>query len=322
MNRREFLKLSGSLFAAAGFDYTLKQSGIGKLLPEGLASNIHLQSTVPSVYVPISSEPLNIPMDGQWHDVWTDSTKINLVNALGGTYPYSGKSGYAFAGLRCDQDYMYCYVEYLPPPDDSGKRAFNPNELLVFLDTKGEGWEVPHGDDYLFDVKPSDVSEPYHELYYQVGLGDQAKDWSTPPGTLVTDESFAASAFSVISTPTIPQPHPYYEFLTSRNRLEMSNPFRLCLAVIDNQVISHENGGTQFWASFPANDFAPPDNIFWWPGGWANVYLQQQTSITSSQPVPSKPFDFTELVELGGVAALGLGLIGLYSRRRSKNKGD
>ena len=103
----------------------------------------------------------------------------------------------------------------------------------------------------------------------------------------------------------------------------MSNPFRLCLVVIDNHVVSHENGGTQFWASFPANDFAPPDNIFWWPGGWANVYLQQQTSITSitsSQPVPSKPFDSTELVELGGVAALGLGLIGLYSRRRSKNK--
>ena len=296
---------------------------MGRLLPEVSASNIRIQSMVPSLYVPISNEPLNIPMDGQWHDAWTDSTRINLVNALGGSYPYSGKTGYAFAGLQCDQDYMYCYAEYLPPPDDSGERTFNPNELLVLLDTKDEGWGIPHSDDYLFDVKPSEVSEPYHELYYQIGVDDQKVGWSTPPGNQVTDKSFAESAFSIISTPTIPQSHPYYEFLASRNTLEMDNPFRLCLAVIDNHVVSQDNGGTQFWASFPANDFAPPDNILWWPGGWANVYLQQQISITSStssQTVPSKPFDFTELAELGGVAALGLGLIGFHSRRRSRSK--
>jgi hypothetical protein len=126
----------------------------------------------------------------------------------------------------------------------------------------------------------------------------------------------------MISTPTIPQVHPYYEFLASRNRLEMGNPFGLCLVVIDNHVVSRDNGGTQFRASFPSNDFAPADDIFWWPGGWANVYLQQQTSITSTsslQAVTSKPFDAAEL-ELGGATALGLGLIGLYSRRRSKNK--
>jgi hypothetical protein len=277
MNRREFLKLSGGLFAATGLGYALNQAGIEKL-PEVLATSIDLQSTVPSVYVPISKEPLTIPMDGQWHNVWTDSTKVDLVNALAGTYPYSGKTGYAFAGLRCDQNYIYCYVEYLPPPDDSGKRAFDPNELLILVGTKGEGWRVPHDDDYLFDVRPSDVSEPYHELYYQIGLDDQTKGWSTPLGNLVTDESFADSAFSIIGTPTIPQPHPYYEFLASRNRLEMSNPFRLCLVVIDNHVVSHDNGGTQFWASFPANDFAGSDDIFWWPGGWAIVYLQQQPS--------------------------------------------
>jgi hypothetical protein len=296
---------------------------MGRLLPEVSASNIRIQSMVPSLYVPISNEPLNIPMDGQWHDAWTDSTRINLVNALGGSYPYSGKTGYAFAGLQCDQDYMYCYAEYLPPPDDSGERTFNPNELLVLLDTKDKGWGIPHSDDYLFDVKPSEVSEPYHELFYQIGVDDQKIGWSTPPGNQVTDKSFAESAFSIISTPTIPQSHPYYEFLASRNTLEMDNPFRLCLAVIDNHVVSQDNGGTQFWASFPANDFAPPDNILWWPGGWANVYLQQQISITSStssQTVPSKPFDFTELAELGGVAALGLGLIGFHSRRRSRSK--
>ena len=295
---------------------------MGRLLPEVSASNIRIQSMVPSLYVPISNEPLNIPMDGQWHDAWTDSTRINLVNALGGSYPYSGKTGYAFAGLQCDQDYMYCYAEYLPPPDDSGERTFNPNELLVLLDTKDKGWGIPHSDDYLFDVKPSEVSEPYHELFYQIGVDDQKIGWSTPPGNQVTDKSFAESAFSIISTPTIPQSHPYYEFLASRNTLEMDNPFRLCLAVIDNHVVSQDNGGTQFWASFPANDFAPPDNILWWPGGWASVYLQQQTSTTStsSQTVPSKPFDFTELAELGGVAALGLGLIGFHSRRRSRSK--
>jgi hypothetical protein len=323
MNRREFLKLSGILCATTGFGYAVKQTGIEKLLPEVSASNIHPQSTVPSIYVPLSNESLNIPMDGQWHDVWTDSTKIDLVNALGGTYLYSGKTGYAYAGLKCDQSYIYCYVEYLPPPDDSGKRAFNPNELLVLLDTKDEGWQIPHSDDYLFDVKPSEVSGSYHPLYYQTGLDDQTKGWSTPPGNLVTDESFAGSAFSIISTPTIPQPHPYYEFLASRSRLEMSNPFRLCLAVIDNHVVSNAGGVTQFWASFPSNDFATSDNIFWWPAGWANVHLQQQTPITSttsSQLVPSKPFDSTELIELGGAAAVGLGLIGLFSRRRSKNK--
>ncbi len=323
MNRREFLKVSGNLFAAAGFGYALKQAGIETLLPEVLASNIHLESNVPSINVPISNEPLNIPMDGQWHDTWTDSTKIDLVNTLGGTYPYSGKTGYAFAGLKCDQDYIYCYVEYLPPPDDSGKRAFNPNELLILLDTKDEGWAIPHSDDYLFDVKPSEISEPYHELYYQTGLDNQTKGWSTPPGYHVTVNTFADSAFSIISTPTIPQHHPYYEFLASRNGLEMSNPFRLCLVAIDNHVVSHDNGVTQFWASFPANDFATPDNIFWWPGGWANVYLQQQTpttSVTNSQPIPSKPFDSAELAELGGAVALGLGLMGLYSGRRSKNK--
>lgn len=322
MNRREFLKQSGSLFAGSYLTYALNRTSMGRLLPEVSASNIHIQSTVPSLYVPISNEPLNIPMDGQWHDAWTDSTRIDLVNALGGSYPYSGKTGYAFAGLKCDQDYIYCYVEYLPPPDDSGERAFNPNELLVLLDTKDEGWGIPHSDDYLFDVKPSETSEPYHELYYQIGVDDQKIGWSTPPGTQVTDKSFAESAFSIISTPTIPQPHPYFEFLASRNTLEMDNPFRLCLAVIDNHVVSQDNGGTQFWASFPANDFAPPDNILWWPGGWASVYLQQQTSTTStsSQTVPSKPFAFTELAELGGVAALGLGLIGFYSRRRSRSK--
>jgi hypothetical protein len=320
MNRRDFLKLSRDLFAAAALGYALKQAGIEKLLPEVLASNIDLESKVPSIHVPISNEPLNIPIDGKWHDAWTDSTKIDLVNALGGTYPYSGKTGYAFAGLSCDQDYIYCYVEYLPPPDDSGKRAFNPNELLVLLDTKDESWEIPHSDDYLFDVKPSEVSEPYHELYYQTGLDDQTKGWSTPPGYQVTDKTFANSAFSIIGTPTIPQLHPYYEFLVSRNRLEMGNPFGLCLAVIDNHIVSPDNGGTQFWASFPANDFAPPDDIFWWPGGWANIHLQQQTSISSPQAVTSKPFDPVELTELGGAAALGVGLIGLYYRRRSKNK--
>jgi len=322
MNRREFLKRSGNLFAGSYLAYALNQTRIGNLFPEVLASNTQPQSTVPSVYVPISNEPLSIPIDGQWHDVWTDSTRIDLVNALGGSYPYSGKIGYAFAGLKCDQDYVYCYVEYLPPPDDSGERAFNPNELLVLLDTKDEGWAIPHRDDYLFDVKPSETSEPYHELYYQIGVDDQKIGWSTPPGTQVTDKTFADSAFSIISTPTIPQPHPYYEFQTSKNSLGMGSPFGLCLAVIDNHVVSQDNGGTQFWASFPANDFAPPDNILWWPGGWAHVYLQQQTSTTStsSQTVPSKPFDFTELAELGGVAALGLGLIGFYSRRRSRSK--
>jgi hypothetical protein len=322
MNRREFLNLAGSLFAGSCLTYTLNKPGVEQLLPVSASSLPH-QSTVPRVYVPISNEPLNIPMDGQWHEVWNDSTKIDLVNALGGAYPYSGKTGYAFAGLQCDQNYFYCYVEYLSPPDDSGKRSFNPNELLVLLDTKDEGWGIPHSDDYLFDVKPSQVSEPYHELYYQVGLDDQTKGWSTPPGFHVTDKSFADSAFSVISTPTIPQPHPYYEFLASRNKIEIGNPFGLCLAVIDNHVVSQDNGGTQFWASFPANDFAPPDDIMWWPGGWANIYLQQQTSTTSvtgSQPVPSKPFDFAELAELGGLAVLGLGLIGIYSRRKLRNK--
>lgn len=323
MNRREFLRLSTRLFAGTGFGYTLKQIGIGKLLPEVLASSIQSLTTVPSIYVPISNEPLNIPMDGQWSDVWTDSTRIELVNALGGTYPYSGKTGYSFAGLKSDNDYIYCYVEYLPPPDDSGKRAFNPNELLVLLDTKDEGWAIPHSDDYLFDVKPFTGSETSHELYYQIGLADQTKSWSTPPGYLVTDKTFADSAFSIISTPTIPQLHPYYEFLASRSKFNMSNPFGLCLAVIDNHVVSHDNGVTQFWASFPANDFASQDNTFWWPGGWANVNLQQQASITSSTSstaVQNKPFDTTELVELGGAAALGLALIGFYSRRGSKKR--
>jgi hypothetical protein len=332
MNRREFLNLSGSLFVGIGFDFALKQTGIEKLVPRVLASNITLESTVSSIYVPISNEPLGIPMDGVWHDVWTDSTRIDLENELSSaptSYAYSGKAGYAFAGLKCDQNYIYCYVEYFPPPDDSGERAFNPNELLVLLDTQDEGWGVPHGDDYLFDVKPSEVSQPYHELYYQIGLGGQTKGWSTPPGNRVTDKTFADSAFSIISTPTIPQPHPYYEFLASRNRLEMGNPFGLCLAIIDNHIVSHDNGGKQFWASFPANDFASADNILWWPGGWATTYLQQQptsssvtpiNSNTSSQTVPGKSFDSTELAELGGAAAIGLGLVGLYSRRRSKNK--
>jgi hypothetical protein len=310
MNRREFLKLSRSLFTGSCFTYALNQAGIEKLLSEVSASST--QSTVPQISMPISNEPLNIPIDGEWHDFWTDSTKIELVNELSSaptTYAYNGKTGYAFAGLKCDQDYIYCYVEYLPPPDDSGTRAFSPNELLVLLDTKDEGWAIPHNDDYLFDVKPSEVSEPYHELYYQVGVDDQKIGWSTPPGNQVTDKTFADSAFSVISTPTIPQPHPYYEFLASRSRLEVSNPFGFCLVVLDNHVVSQDNGGTQFWASFPANDFAPSDDIFWWPGGWANVHLQQQTS-----------FDFTDLVELGGATALGLSLLGLYSRRRSRNK--
>lgn len=319
--------------------------GVGAEFSHGImysaSSNPHQNSGVPQVPMQCSLKDLNIPMDGKWNDAWKDATKVSIPMELG-NYKYSGQDGYAFLGLKCDQKNIYGYVEYYPPADNSGNRNFIPGFLSLYIDSKDSKTNIPVDSDHSFSYRPIDG-----KLVQQVGLGvtptiQNNGGWTN--GVIVNDGS-AKFTFSVTSTPSIfkdassPVDHPLYEFQVSKEKYGIHDTFGLGTLISDGQIID-KNDGRHFVAIFPANDLMPNDNIVYSPNVWADVYMSQQISSTTthSLPITTKPIttsthpittidktpsnnNFLPLLSTSaaGLALLALGLgYGLYQHKKKR----
>lgn len=353
-SRRRFLQY---LFAAGIVTYGASKFGKLVSLAEALQDPAYQTSSVPRVDINYTSHPIGI--DGKWKDDWNNATLIDVPNLLPSkyaTYPYSGKTGYAYSRLMDDDEWLYGNFEYYPPPNESGQRGFKPAYLEIYFDTQDDKNDPAQPDDYYFNLFPG--SGYFKGIYYAQGLGhfgdksgySGGSPWTNGyPGWELKDSSLAQHAFSVIPTPTFETPHPYYEFKFSKNKLGLKNPFGLGVFVYDGQIVSKKNGGTIYVAAFPANDQGETIPDIWTsPSVWADAYFSEgittQTIISSltsksreTPPITSSTSisktetsiaktDFDSLqklieVLLGGVSIAGISAYGLY-RYFKKNHPD
>jgi len=244
------------------------------------------------------------------------------------------------------REWIYGNIEYLPPPDDSGKRAFHPIMSEVLIDTTDTKSNGPEKNDYNIELLDNvyDPNNPnyYNGMYYTYGAGNGY--WKAYPG-VKAGETYGVTTFSVISTPTFDTPHPYYEFKIDKNKFGIKNPFGLGFIIVDTHVVSKNNGGISYVAAFPANDFGQNmPNILFSPNLWADAYFSEastsQTMISSltskssaTPPIPSSTTSSTAttsiagaafvslqtlLEMLGGASVAGISALGLYRYYRRK----
>jgi hypothetical protein len=294
------------------FVLVISVGGTATEIPVVVYANFHFNQSVDQYSLRCSSTPLNISIhNDQWNPIWNNATIIDLVNIAGHgpQYHAAGQTGNAFLGLECDSKWLYGFVAYMPPADETGHQGFHPSGLILEFDPNDADPSIPQTNDHLFVYAAGNNSRP---TVHMTGIGVQnvygGWDYNLQ---LYHDTSVIDFHDSVTRTPffNLAQPlgkNPLYQFVVSRYNLLTGDTFGLYVELLDDFFVSKANN-LQYAALLPGIASATAEyQLDLWPDITLLRPTSQTTTTSTMQSVPSSTSALTtsprtEVTPSGGV---------------------
>lgn len=217
-----------------------------------------------------------VTMDGKWTNPqeWTDASESRMVPQLW--------NGTAYVRTKHDADYVYVLVDYI-----SDTILGAGDYCTLRFDTKGDGGNAPHEDDYSFVFEWLTVGSSSFQMRQGVGYS-----W----GVLVLDPigATAKSDCKPSVDPYLEAAHMVYEFKIPLALFGSSVNSRVCVDAQDR----YPSGITMLWP----NTFNTE-----WPSTWGKLAI-------STVPIP----EFSSVGIVAGIGIMSTMSLLVFNKKRLK----